>query len=414
MADTLLDVIGRIVTFQEEDEAAVRYVAMLAPEGVMTSDHRIIEDGALSWRSGRLPLMWSDTEQAHGDAVLVGNLENLRFETIDGTKWVVADIDWDTRDEAVEAKRLVDEDRLTGVSVHMADIDADIDCPDEDDEPCVMTVTMGVIAAATIVAIPAFEDAEIEAVAAAATPIDASLYSPPRAWFDDPQLDGPTPLTVTSEGRIFGHLALWDSCHLGFEGVCVTPPRDAADYAEFHAHGRVHTEEGALLPVGAVTVEGTHADLSLNVEHTARHYDSTATVGAYVRAGDDEHGPWVAGALAPGLDPAVVEKLRRLSLSGDWRPRNGRFVLAAVLTVPVPGFSVTAHVAAGEQTALLTLGPLPEIEEPTDLALVASAIGDLRSVIGEFRTDLEPLLAEYRTRELEEVFAAFDVPNPRG
>jgi hypothetical protein len=44
------------------------------------------------------------------------------------------------------------------------------------------------------------------------------------AWFRNPHLDGPTPLTVTDDGRVYGHLALWGTCHTGFDGVCIEPP----------------------------------------------------------------------------------------------------------------------------------------------------------------------------------------------
>ena len=157
-----------------------------------------------------------------------------------------------------------------------------------------------------------------------------------------------------------------------------------------------------MLPVGVVTVDGNHADLSLDPGNAARHYDSTATVGGYVRAGDDQHGVWVSGALAPGLAKTVIEKLKRLSLSGDWRPRDGRHVLIAALTVPVPGFAIKARVASGEQTALLTLGPAPETL--SDLALVAAAFES----VGARLTDIEShMTAEWKREQLAEAFALF-------
>lgn len=419
MADTLLDIIGRIATYQDEgDESTVHYRAMLAPEGVETSDGRFIEEGALTWRDGRLPLTWTDQEMGHETAFLVGNVENLRKETIDGVIWVVGDIDWDSDDEAVEARRLVDEDRLRGISIHMVEADANLEC--DDDQNCLETVSHGVIAAATIVTIPAFEDAQIEAVTteqseAAAVVASVNLYSPPRAWFDDPQLTETTFTTITDEGRIYGHVTPRQEadgqpiCHLAFPFSCVKPPMGNVDYEEFHSHARVHTEDGALLPVGVLTFGGGHApqDVPLTPEQVMRLYDSTSSVGGYVRVGEDEYGTWIAGALAPGLDSADIEALRRLPLSGDWRPRGDTFVFAAALAVPVPGFSIKARVASGMQTSLITVGPRPPDEEPSDLALVASAITDLRSIVGQFRADMEPLVAEHQARELEEAFALF-------
>ena len=128
----LLDALGRIAQLADDstaDEVAeFKYRTMLAPEGVETSDHRFIEEGALVWRTGQpIHVMWSDSEtDAHGDASLVGTFVDVHKETIDNIVWVVADdIDWDLHednDTSARAKRLVDEGRLAGVSVHMSEM----------------------------------------------------------------------------------------------------------------------------------------------------------------------------------------------------------------------------------------------------------------------------------------------------
>jgi hypothetical protein len=43
-------------------------------------------------------------------------------------------------------------------------------------------------------------------------------------WFADPQFSELTPLTVTDDGRVFGHFAQWDTCHIGIPDVCTTAP----------------------------------------------------------------------------------------------------------------------------------------------------------------------------------------------
>ncbi len=411
MSDTLLDLIGRLSTYQDKegDDSSVVYRAMLAPEGIETSDGRFIQEGALTWRDGPLSLMWSDTEMGHGDAVHVGNLLNLRKETVDGVVWVVADVDWDLNEDnesAPRAKRLVDEDRLNGVSIHMADMEADFEC-DDNDENCLLTVTMGVIAAATIVAIPAFADAEIEAVTAAGV----DLYQPPREWFNDPQLTELTHTAITDDGRIYGHVTPGqDTCHLAYPFSCVRPPKGHVDYDEFNVHARVGTDDGQLIPVGVLSFDGGHAstDKHLTSEQVLSLYDSSTTVGAYVRAGEDEHGTWIAGAISHNLTKADIETLRRLSLSGDWRPgRDGGSVFAAALAVPVPGFSIKALVAAGVPHRTITVGPAPAQDKLPDLVLVATAIQELRDVVGEFRQDMEPLLAERRAVQLAAALAKF-------
>jgi len=242
-----------------------------------------------------------------------------------------------------------------------------------------------------------------------ATVAAVDLFAPPREWFDDPGLTEPTFCTVTDEGRVYGHLTPpQDRCHLGFPDHCVRPPYGNVDYEEFNSHARVNTEDGALLPVGVLTFNGPHApvDRLLSVQDRIRHYDHTGTVAAYVRAGEDEHGTWIAGAIAPGLSNESIEAIRRLSLSGDWLPRGDQQVLIAALAVPVPGFSIRAKVAG----AMFTVGPAPVIEKP-DLVLVADALVAVRDMIRDVRDTLAPIVEERREAEAraraEEAFAAF-------
>lgn len=198
---------------------------------------------------------------------------------------------------------------------------------------------------------------------------------PPRAWYADPRLDAPTPLTVTDDGRVFGHLAVWDTCHVGITGQCVTPPRTATGYALFHT-GEVEVDDGTLLPVGKVTLGTGHADPEIGFRAAADHYDNTGAVVATVRAYEDAHGIAVAGSLCPGTDQRLVAALRRSPLSGDWRRVGGTLELIAALAVNVPGFPVRrpaivastgdagrpmSLVAAGALTAPTTEGRLGDV-----------------------------------------------------
>ena len=153
----------------------------------------------------------------------------------------------------------------------------------------------------------------------------ADLKRPPADWFTDPLLDEPTPLTIDDDGRVFGHLALWNTCHRGFESQCVTPPREATEYAEFHDNARVMTADGKMLGVGCLTFDVSHADIRASTDAAKRHYDHSGTVAAFVRAGQDNYGVYVAGAIKPGMTDDQIEMMRRLSLSGDWRPKGGNF-----------------------------------------------------------------------------------------
>ncbi|MEV4895107.1 hypothetical protein AB0K48_37590 [Nonomuraea sp. NPDC055795] len=80
--------------------------------------------------------------------------------------------------------------------------------------------------------------------------------------------------------------------------------------------------------------------LSAGAPAAVAHYDNTCAQIAVVRAGEDEHGIWVAGALIPGVTPEQVAELRRSPLSGDWREVRGRLELVAALAVNSSGFPI--------------------------------------------------------------------------
>lgn len=163
--------------------------------------------------------------------------------------------------------------------------------------------------------------------------------------FVDPELDGPTPLTVTDAGLVFGHLALWDTCHVGQPGRCVTPPHSGSGYASFH-QSTIRTQKG-MLAVGRLTVGGGHADTRAGVRAAAEHYDQTGTCWAFVRAGEDEFGVWVAGQVNEDCDPARVREGASAPLSGDWRRVGGAMELVAALSVSTPGFPVRREFSEG-------------------------------------------------------------------
>jgi hypothetical protein len=177
-------------------------------------------------------------------------------------------------------------------------------------------------------------------------------------------------LEITEEGRIFGHAALWESCHISDPngaGVCVTPPHSRSDYAYFHL-GTVETEDGVTVAVGQITLDAPHAPLRAGIRDASRHYDHTGICTADVRVGEDVFGIWVAGALRPDVPEEKVRALSAAKLSGDWRSMRGNLELVALLAVNVPGFPVprvSARVAAGVVT-----------HDDPRLALVASGIVD--------------------------------------
>lgn len=261
------------------------------------------------------------------------------------------------------------------------------------EEPAIeLLVTSGRVRAATLVSIPAFaetsrpfeliaaeipEDAEQAAAQAAAlertvalvASMSAGASRPEVSRFTLPELAGPTPITWDWEtGHVFGHVATWKTCHVGYSDVCVTAPRDdTGAYAWFNRFP-VETEDGGTIWAGRITVGGKHPGLSLTAAATMTQYDGK-TVAAYVRAYEDQHGIVVAGAIQSGLGGTERAVLERRKVSGDWRETPAGLSLVEVLALSPgprqhaePGFPVPGTFSrAGRQTALTAaLGPDPE------------------------------------------------------
>lgn len=215
-------------------------------------------------------------------------------------------------------------------------------------------------------------NATLAAITAAGIVYNADDYT-------DPHLTGPTALTVTADGRVFGHLAKWGTCHIGYGDQCVQPPTSAQGYKYFH-QGVVPTDKGDL-PVGKITMGTGHAAINeTSSVAAAAHYDNTGTAVATVRAGEDQYGIWVAGRLVPGVDEQRVDELRRSGISGDWRGIDGHHELVAALAVNVPGFPVprTEQLVAGGGLALVAAGVVLRPEDmmpktPDQLAAVIAA-----------------------------------------
>lgn len=221
-----------------------------------------------------------------------------------------------------------------------------------------------IIAAAKKLGIQISETAGPEKTAAYAIAEGNFPIDPPMAWFSNPRLGGKTALTVTPEGQVYGHLAAWGECHRDVTmRECVMAPKSRKGYAPFHL-GRVFTAEGEEVAVGKIVMDTRHADIDLGYASAALHYDDTGDEVAVVRAGEDQFGIWVAGAVVPEATPAKVAKLRRSPLSGDWRRVENNLELTAALAVNVPAFPVYA-MDGEDRLALVAAGTVypDEVEE---------------------------------------------------
>lgn len=187
------------------------------------------------------------------------------------------------------------------------------------------------------------------------TNVGRGVLAAPAAWYDRPEADSYTRLTVTKNGEVYGHVAPWGASHRG-SGVNSDVVR-GDDYSEFHT-GRVTTAEGTTLDIGHLTIGGGHADLGLGARAAAAHYDDVATAWAHVRASNGKHGIWVAGNVAPGVNDLTLHKAQAFPPSGDWRQLEpgGPYRMVACCQVVTPGFPVhemRAQVASAAPMALV-------------------------------------------------------------
>ena len=190
--------------------------------------------------------------------------------------------------------------------------------------------------------------------------VAAPGFTPPGEWFKTPNFSGPTPITVDPEtGRIYGHLAEWNTCHVGFSDRCILPPRSRTNYAFFHS-ATVPTDTGQM-DVGVLTMDTGHAALNLNASNATAHYDNTGTQCAVVRAGEDAYGVWLVGACLPFINADQRLRLSLARFSGDWRAIRGGAELVAALAVNSPGFPVPQRRrgADNHDYALVAAGLLP-------------------------------------------------------
>ena len=361
------------------EEGRSFYIPLLIPEDIESGDGRVFDKDSLSVVDDfPLPLMWQPfLDSGHDTAVIVGKIFAAEVgETDDGVRGIVGVHGvFDTGVWGKEAQRLVAHEFLRHVSADMDTFEgaAEDENPDE-----IRHIKQARVIAATLVSKPAFHEAKIfldpiyddepvelnpdgvyeamddqdydSVIVASAAP----MY-PPDDWFKNPHLNGPSPITVDDDGRVFGHIATWDTNHIGMAGK-VKPPHSRTNYKYFRT-GVVRTDSGEDVPVGHITLTGGHADGSLNAAAAIKHYDDTKSAVCDVAAGEDRYGIWVAGSMRPDVTEAQVRSFRASAPSGDWRPINGRLELVAVCQVNVPGFpTLRAVTASGAILSLCAAG----------------------------------------------------------
>ena len=442
-----------------------RWEGVIAREGEMTGDGRLIEAGALRWDDLPIPLRVAFKDVGgHDGAEVCGRIETVERHD-NGDIYATGTFDLGSA-IGTEAFRQVSEQMSNGVSIDTDDVtfrimakadmpgadvaasgnDSDVE-PDPDGRVKVaamsssdelMVIESARLRAATLVAVPAFATARVYAAGQApstsetperdenvdsgaemARSADADPLSrdsltaaaiptaPPEAWFKDPQLTGPTALVVEDDGRVYGHIAAWGTCHIGQVGKCVEPPTSPSNYAYFRT-GALRTAEGTSVAVGHLTMGTGHAGPRDSANAAAEHYDNTGTVFADVTAGEDAYGIWVAGSLRPGITAEQVRVARSAPISGDWRMIRGSLELVGALAVNVPGFPVPRPqglLASGEVKSLQASGVVSHDDSAARATHPSSRMSGDGLTLGDI-SYLKRLAESERRRELQRATAA--------
>lgn len=356
---------------------------VIAREGERTVDGREFSAGSISWRELPIPLMMIRENDptgrgGHKASKAVGAIAEIwREDDENGFGTVYGKGFFSTDEDGEEAFQLISEGVISGVSADVGG--AVVEELEATDEGLRKIIHRGTIIAVTALPIPAFDntkisvehsEAEVAAVVASAGPD----WQPEASAFANPNLTGPTPLTVTADGKIFGHAALWGTCHIGYRDRCVTPPRSRSNYSYFNV-GNVITADASQASVGRVTAGTGHAAIEFGAQPAKDHYDNTGWAAAFVHAGEDQYGVWFAGSVSPTATPEQIAVLRASSVSGDWRQINGGLELVGILAVNTPGFPVPkarAGLVAGAQVSLIASGVCPcELDEEEEIVEAA-------------------------------------------
>lgn len=409
-----------------------RWRGLQAPINVSTGDHRRLAEGGGSWRELPQALKWQRVDaMGHDDSVAIGSTDTFNVGTVAeaiANNWISADAVGETMQletlglwaggelfddvdpaemprlaqDVAEVKHLLAK-KVIGPSIDPAAVTSVLvrigeDTPltgDELDElfmeamdsgeevPIEELYTTWQVAAATLVVIPAFEEArpfELLADGTAAPPEDdttapadvapavaAVKTSPslvaaltrvdpvvPADVFAGPEPGaGYQPLRTEDRGegflRVYGHVAPAGTCHLEFRDTCRTPPESTAQYIPFHRFAVEVGTEGHLIGAGRITTgfgkvgtgcrccpgKGDHACGEMAMGQAISHYDRLTTL-AYVRATDSDGGPWIAGYVLPGLNKQAMRLFTagpRVRVSGDWRDLAGNLELVEVLAL---------------------------------------------------------------------------------
>lgn len=218
------------------DASGIGWEGAVALEGIETGDARFFADGAFFWEDGPWPLVFDIDEMDH-TAPTIGTANTLERRE-GGIIWATGNLSASdneaTQQLIVRAAELIDEGAV-GVSVSYDSVPEDEQMPPEEG---VWSVSRARIRHVAIVDVPAFSQARV-ALAASVRAVRTTrpefftdpgfgngskhhqesggderlVWQEPEHPDEEPQFG--CPLTITEDGHIFGHAALWYRCFAG-------------------------------------------------------------------------------------------------------------------------------------------------------------------------------------------------------
>jgi hypothetical protein len=400
--------------------ATQRWEGTLAIEGVETGDGRMFALESLTWRDLPVPLMYQKVTSHGGVDDVTVNVGSIDEIWRDGNLlWGRGRLDMEDPN-GVEVERKMRQGFLRGVSIDADSIkEADVEfvfpardaSADEGEDllrdlfatPELTRYHKGRISAATVVNIPAFQEAKLFLVDAATgalvaagseapEPADAPAPEPvaqpdavaalaaaaytieipdlPTAdmFEEHDELPPIGAVWVTAQGRIFGLVGPGDTAHRSFRDRRITIPMGNVDYSAWMNRPTI-VAGGKRIATGVITMNCGHASPfgPLDPGERMRHYDNSCSIAAVVAVGESKrHGaPWISGVLMP-MDAEQVQRLMACQLSGDWAPHRekpGWREFVAALAVPVPGFARATKVRVVDDALVAAAVPIRSWEE---------------------------------------------------
>jgi hypothetical protein len=233
---------------------------------------------------------------------------------------------------------------------------------------------------------------------------------PPQAWFSMEEMEEPEPFTVYADGRVYGLIAQWGTCHIGFKDRCISVPKGGAPFRHFRNKNTL-SEDGDLIATGPIYMDTVHPDLKKKASDAQAFYAHTGCAVADVALYENEWGIVACGALRSSITAEQAQNLRRSDVSPDWRQIDGKLQIVGLLGVNVSGFIVEGLVASGGAPAVntgakgiydsvsgevrsLVAAGMVRREEFVTQAVHREEITELRAEIDDLREAIRPMRAE--------------------